>query len=77
MKIFRYIQSCFLLLSIGVLASCFDDKGNYEYDVIGEAVIKSIPGVTDQNNKVRVSGKWKDFLDSGIGIFSRYDGCRL
>ncbi len=51
MKIFRYIQSCFLLLSIGVLASCFDDKGNYEYDVIGEAVIKSIPGVTDQNNK--------------------------
>ena len=39
-------------MSIGVLASCFDDKGNYEYDVIGEAVIKSIPGVTDQNNKL-------------------------
>ena len=46
MRIFRYIQLCFLLLSIGVFTSCFDDEGNYEYKEIGEAVIKSIPGVT-------------------------------
>ena len=41
MRIFRYIQLCFLLLSIGVFTSCFDDEGNYEYKEIGEAVIKS------------------------------------
>lgn len=29
----------------------FDDEGNYEYKEIGEAVIKSIPGVTDHGNK--------------------------
>ena len=51
MRIFRYIQLCFLLLSIGVFTSCFDDEGNYEYKEIGEAVIKSIPGVTDHGNK--------------------------
>ena len=63
MRIFRYIQLCFLLLSIGVFTSCFDDEGNYEYKEIGEAVIKSIPGVTDHGNKFvcleneKISGK--------------------
>lgn len=41
-----------MLLSVGLFSSCFEDKGNYDYREIGEAVIKAIPGVTDNENKL-------------------------
>lgn len=72
MRIFRYIQLCFLLLSIGVFTSCFDDEGNYEYKEIGEAVIKSIPGVTDHGNKFVCLENEKNFIDTRSRIFSWY-----
>lgn len=40
-----------LILVIGNLSSCFEDKGNYDYIEIQEAVIKAIPGVTDNGNR--------------------------
>ena len=46
MNTYRYILFS-LLLSLGLFSSCFDDKGNYDYKEIGEAVIKAIPGVTE------------------------------
>ena len=48
MKICRYIGFSFVL-AMFLLTSCFDDKGNYDYKEIGEAVIKAIPGVTGIN----------------------------
>jgi len=51
MRTFKYL-SFSLLLSLGLLTSCFEDKGNYDYEEIGEAVIKAIPGVTDNGNKL-------------------------
>ncbi len=51
MKICRYIGFSFVL-AMFLLTSCFDDKGNYDYKEIGEAVIKAIPGVTDHGDKL-------------------------
>lgn len=51
MRICRYIGFSFVL-AIFVLTSCFDDKGNYDYKEIGEAVIKAIPGVTDNGDRL-------------------------
>ena len=34
-----------------LVTACYNDKGNYDYQEIGEAVIKAIPGVTDNNNR--------------------------
>ena len=51
MNTYRYILFS-LLLSLGLFSSCFDDKGNYDYREIGEAVIKAIPGVTDNGDKL-------------------------
>ena len=51
MNTYRYILFS-LLLSLGLFSSCFDDKGNYDYKEIGEAVIKAIPGVTDNGDKL-------------------------
>ena len=51
MKICRYIGFSFVL-AMFLLTSCFDDKGNYDYKEIGEAVIKAIPGVTDNGDKL-------------------------
>ena len=39
-------------MAMFLLTSCFDDKGNYDYKEIGEAVIKAIPGVTDNGDKL-------------------------
>lgn len=50
MSKYRYILFS-LLLSLGLFSSCYEDKGNYDYKEIGEAVIKAIPGVTDNGNK--------------------------
>lgn len=47
----RNLVYIFILLVMGSLFSCYDDKGNYDYKEIEEAVIKSIPGVTDNGNK--------------------------
>ncbi len=47
----KYILAFSLLLSFGLFGSCYKDKGNYDYrENIGEAVIESIPGVTDNEN---------------------------
>lgn len=51
MKIYRYIGFSFVLV-VSLLTSCFDDKGNYDYEEIGEAIIKAIPGVTDNGDKL-------------------------
>ena len=48
MNKYRYIWFVWLLV---FASSCFEDKGNYDYQEIGEAVIKAIPGVTDNNNR--------------------------
>ncbi len=40
-----------LILVMSSLSSCFDDKGNYDYIEIQEALIKAIPGVTDNGNR--------------------------
>ena len=50
MNRYKYILFA-LLLSVGLFSSCFEDKGNYDYREIGEAVIKAIPGVTDNENR--------------------------
>lgn len=34
------------------LFSCYEDKGNYDYKEIGEALVSTIPGVTDKNNRL-------------------------
>ncbi len=41
-----------LMLLMSNLSSCFNDKGNYDYIEIQEAVIKAIPGVTDNGNRL-------------------------
>lgn len=51
MRTYRYIWFS-LFLALGLLSSCFEDKGNYDYKEIGEAVIKAIPGVTDNGDKL-------------------------
>ena len=50
MRIFRYIQLCFLLLSIGVFTSCFDDEGNYEYKELISARIGIRNGAACQDS---------------------------
>lgn len=48
----RIIYTLFsLILPLLMLNGCSEDEGNYSYlDNIGEAILISIPGVTDQNN---------------------------
>lgn len=50
MRTIKYIIS--FIFVVGIFSSCFEDKGNYEYEEIGEALIKAIPGVTDNGNRL-------------------------
>jgi len=49
----KNIKNIFLFfIALFLFNSCYEDKGNYSYKEIEEAVIKAIPGVTNNNDKL-------------------------
>ncbi len=66
MKCLRYI----LLLFMPLLWSCFEDKGNYDYEDLGDIVIENVPELIEAlsgADRIQVTPKITSTLEVHFG----------